>query len=324
VKSEKKTAATSKSSVMTIVSAVVVVVIVALIAGIAIYRNQVAPFRARVLAVDGTSVDMRYFLRRIVMSGASPSEMLQTLVNELIVLEAAPRPPYSIKVTESDVEQFLRRMAQGDNPGISDAELREWLRQQVNTTGLTESEYRGMARETLLTLRLADYLGRSVPTVAEQVHLSMIPAHDADAALAAKKRLDAGESFANLAREMSTGADPAQPGGELGWFPRLALPSSIERVVFDELAVGKISEPVPVGDQGFAIFKVSERVAARKVDEGLLQKMQARALDDWDLAESGKHRVSFYGLKGGSYDSVTDAWVRWQVEQMKPESRPPR
>jgi hypothetical protein len=313
---------TSKSRVITIVSAVCVTLIVGVLVGIAIYHNRVAPFRARVLAVDDASVDMRYFLKRITMSGSSPNEMLQTLVNELIVMEVASKPPYNITVTQSDVEQFLRRMAQGDNESISDAEFREWVRQRVNTTGLKELEYRDLARETLLTLRLADYLGRKIPAVAEQVHIYMVPAKDMETGSAVKKRLDAGESFAAVAREMSTKEHPAQPGGELGWFPRLALPSNVEQVVFNELAVGELSGPVAVGDQGFAIFKVSEKAAARSIDEGLRQTMQVRALDDWYLAESQKHRVSFYGLNGGGYDSVTDAWVRWQIEQMKSGSGP--
>jgi parvulin-like peptidyl-prolyl isomerase len=267
---------------------------------------------------------MRYLLRRAVMSGAPPSQMLQAIVNELIVMEVVPKPPYNVTVTESDVDQFLRGMAQGDNESISDGEFREWLRQQLNTTRLKEAEFRALARVTLLTLRLTTFLGQQIPTVAEQVHLFMIPARDVEAAFAVKNRLDAGESFAALAKETSTAAHPAQPGGELGWFPRLGLPSDIERVVFDELAVGEVSGPVAVADQGFAIFKVAERVAARKVDEGLLQTMQARALDDWYLAESQKHRVRFFGLKGGGYDSVTDAWARWQVEQTKSGTRSSR
>lgn len=314
----------TKSSVRTIVAAVAVVVIVALAAAIAIYFNRVAPFRASVLAVDGASVDMRYLLNRTAMSGAPPSQLLQVLVNELIVREVVPQPPYNVKVTESDVDQFLRGMARGDEGNISDGEFREWMRQQLNTTRLKEVEFRNLARVTLLTLRLTTFLGERIPTVAEQVHLFMIPARDAETAFALKNRLDAGERFADLAREASTEAQPVQPGGDLGWFPRLGLPADIERVVFDELAVGEVSEPVAVADQGFAIFKVAERTAARKVDESLAPAMQARALDDWYLAEAPRHRVTFYGLNGAGYDSVTDAWVRWQVEQMKSSAGSPR
>ena len=322
--SDGKSRTTAKPRVRAIVTAVAVVVIVALAATAAIYFNRVAPYRATVLAVDDTSVDMHYLLKRAVMSGAPPSQMLQVLVNELIVMEAAPGPPYNVRVTETDVDQFLRGMARGDDGSISEGEYREWLRQQLNTTRLKAAEFRDLARVTLLTLRLTTFLGQQIPTVAEQVHLFMIPVRDVEAAFAVKNRLDAGESFEALARELSTEAHPVQPGGELGWFPRLGLPSDIERVVFDELAVGEVSEPVAVADQGFAVFKVVERAAARKVDESLAQTMQARALDDWYLAESRKHRVTFYGLDDGGYDSVTDAWARWQVEQMKSGAGSPR
>ena len=61
---------------------------------------------------------------------------------------------------------------------------------------------------------------------------------------------------------------------------------------------------------------ISEKAAAREIDEGSLQMIKARSLDEWLNEEKQYHKVEFHGFKNG-YDSETDAWVQWQLQRMK-------
>ena len=158
----------SKANIRTIVIAVVVVVIIGAIAGFAIYQDRVAPFRTTVLEVDGSSITMRYFLKRVLSSGREPMAMLQTLTNEEIIKKAAPKPPYNINIGEEDIEQFLKGIARGESDTIAEKEFKEWYRQRLNESRLSEPEFSDLMRTNLLTRRLHGYLAERVPTVAEQ------------------------------------------------------------------------------------------------------------------------------------------------------------
>lgn len=60
-----------------------------------------------------------------------------------------------------------------------------------------------------------------------------------------RARLDAGEDFAALARELSQDASSASKGGELGVFTRDELPEAMAQVLFS-MQEGQVSEPIQV------------------------------------------------------------------------------
>ena len=301
-----------------ILIAAAVLLVVAAIAGIAIYRDQVAPFRTNVLIVGDASIDMGYFLKRAATSDEKPLALLQLLSFEEIIRQAAPNSPYNIKVSDSDVAQALRTMARGNGDSISEYEFGEWYRQQLNDSQLSDAEYQELVRTRLLSTGLTHYLAERVPTVAEHVRLHVIVRPTVEDALAVRNRLDAGEDLGQLARELNQ--DPRLRGkeGELGWYTREALAPDLAKVAFEDLQVGEASNPLQVGDGNFGIFVVTEK-AAREVDGDDLQRKKATVLDDW-LADAFKtHKVEFHGFNNG-YDSETDAWVIEQLEAMTSRS----
>ena len=78
-----------------------------------------------------------------------------------------------------------------------------------------------------------------------------------------RKRLDNGEEFAALARELSMGPG-ADEGGDLGQFKVGQLAPELGRVV-ERLSVGDISEPI-IGDGNVHIIKLLERKEGRTKD----------------------------------------------------------
>jgi len=106
-------------------------------------------------------------------------------------------------------------------------------------------------------LHLADY---SKP---EQVHARHIlfTGDDAEAnAIKARGRLDAGESFAALAGELSADAATRKDGGDLGSFPRGRMMPAFDEVAFT-LEPGKSSGPVKT-ERGVHLILVESHEAA--------------------------------------------------------------
>ena len=290
----------------------VVFVVVGGIAGFAIYRDRVAPFRTTVLIVDDTSINMRYFLKRVRMAQRDPLEMLQALTRELVIAQVAPQPPYDIEVSEDDVEHFIRDIARGGAETITEAEVREWYRQQLNENQFSDSEFRELIRRDVLAVRLSEYLGERIPTVAEQVHLYAIAQSSAEAAAAVVAQLAAGADFFALARELNADQRLRERSGELGWFPREALSGPLAGAF--ELPAGEPSRVIPLGE-AYAVAMVAERAAAREIEPEALQAVKANALDRWFNGEYQYHHVEFHGFTNG-YDTETDLWVKWQLQRM--------
>lgn len=306
---------------------VVVATVVALalgVFGVAYYQTYVAPFRRAVVTVDDTVIRMRYFLERARLSGSSGMGTLQNLTNEEMVKFGAER--YGILVTPQDVDQELRARAAGsDNVTVGDAEFREWYRQLLNDNRVTDSRYREMVRNTLLSIRLEDYLSLQIPAELEHAHVYGIFVSTYEEAAEVKARYDAGEDFGALALELSL--DPSgEKGGELDWFPKGILVDD----KFDPftLEIGAVSDPLAIiqdPNEAPSIYYVLmlAETDSRQVEDRFLPELRSRGFQDWLSQETKQHTVRWGGWDGKdntSYGSETDAWVNWQLSKYKPKS----
>lgn len=319
-----------------IIVATVVVILILIIIVVSIYPAYIAPFRRNVITVNDINLSMDYFLKRIEMSGSDPLSMLTQLTNDQIVKKAAPQ--YGIEITKEDIDQALKSVFQGsasDNASqsFSQAEFDEWYRQLLNESRLSDAEYRDIIAIELMKSRLHAHLAAVMPTVAEQVHLYLIYVETQKQAEKVIARWQAGESFSELAKELSLDRTTGEKGGELGWFPSGGiLTPQIEYEAFS-LSTGNISQPLPVFTDveqpeggtaptiiGYNIIMVTER-AIRELDENALQVLRSKVLDDWLSKERINYNVKWRGLTGDSFDSETYAWIRWQIEKRKKQSR---
>ena len=294
----------------------VVVVLILIIVGVFYYFSEDARYNRRTtITVDDTSINMDYFVRRAWLAGADPFEMLEALTNELLIRIAAPQ--YVDEVSPEDIDQELRRIARGESETISESEFKEWYRQLLNEIDLSDSEYREYVATGLLANRFHEYLAERVPTVAEQVHLHAILLETYEDAEEIRARWEAGEDFADLAREVSVDEQSGEKGGDLGWLPRGVLVPGFDQVVFS-LTIGEVSEPRayvsdPTSTEIFYyLLMVSERADAREVDEDSLQILKAGVLEDWLLAEIKLHEVDWRGLKNG-FDDYTYRWIQLEL-----------
>ncbi len=295
-----------------IIIASVVVAVILIIFGFFYNQEYVAPFRRTIITVDGTSIDMGYFLKRTRLASADPFAMLDTLTNELLIKQGAPR--YVGEATPEDIERELRRIARGGSETISESEFKEWYRQQLNETGFSESEYREIMHTSLLAARLHEYLAERVPTVAEQVHLHIIPFETYEDAEKIRARWEAGEDFADLAREASVDELSREKGGDFGWLPRGVMESNFDYVAFS-LSPGDVSEPQlytsesQPDEESYYLLMVSEKADARELDEDSLQRLRDRVLEGWLSEETKLHEINF------NFNSEIYAWLNWQLSK---------
>jgi hypothetical protein len=300
--------------------AAVVIVLILVIVGISYYPTYVAPFRRTVITVDDVAIiRMDYFLKRTQMADEDPVTMLLTLTKEYLVKIGAPQ--YGIEVSPEEIDQELRIIAQGESENISESEFKEWYRQWLNEIGLSNSEYRDIVATDLLRSKLHEYLAVRMPTVADQVHLHLILVDTLTAAENVRARWEAGEDFADLAREVSLD-ETKENGGDLGWMPPHVLDSQFEYIA-KNLSSGNISEPLPYYDESdpsspqlvaYYLLMVSERADDREVDEEHLLVLQSRVVDDWLSVEMELHEISFLGIYNG-FDSATYDWISGQLSE---------
>jgi len=314
-----------------------VIAVILIIAGVTYYINYVVPFQRTIITFNDTSISMRYFLKRAWLSGASTDVsyldlVLNNLTQELLIKQKAPQAPYYIDVGPEDIDQELRRIARGENETISESEFKEWYRQQLNETSLSDIEYRDIISTTLMMERLYDYLAARVPTVAEQVHLYtiMLDTEDIDKIV---ERWRDGEELGKLSNEVWMDKQSEGKAEDLGWFPR-GIISYIDYFVFD-LNPGDVCEPLDLteeeisnllmvseradtidlaGEEGNYLFMVSEKAESREVYEEHLQILKARVLNVWLDEKTVLHADE---IEYNFFDSETRYWIMLQLQRMQ-------
>jgi peptidyl-prolyl cis-trans isomerase C len=120
------------------------------------------------------------------------------------------------------------------------------LNDQIRDTALDEGAVERLYRDQVRLLRNS-----------REVHLRQIVLRDRDAAVAAKRRLDAGEAFEALAYELSLDRASATEGGDMGFRLPEDLPDGL-REAAGGTPVGQMAGPIQTS-VGWVIIKVDER-----------------------------------------------------------------
>lgn len=314
----------SNRRIIFIVVAIVLVVIIA--AGLFYYLVNVMPYQRVILSVGNDNIKTGYFLKRVAARYDSDvSATIDGLTNELLIKQAAASFGL-LPATEEAINTYLYDQARGENETISDEEFNTWLNDQLASTGLTEKEYREIIGSSILAGRVQEIVTANVSSVVPQVHLSIIMLDSDEAATEAKARIDGGEDFATVAKEVSLDTSSKENGGDLGWLPTELLSSDMSSVI-DVLDIGKCSDPFPYIDQSssssttlsmtYLLFMVSEKSTAMEVTDEQLNSLKYYAMLDWLESEKATTQVTFHGLHGSTYlDNETLNWLNFEVQKL--------
>lgn len=336
---ETKEAKQRRSKTNTIITASAILAVIVIVVVVSWYLIYKAPLQRPIIKVNAESVKIEYLLKRCLMSSSANNTQgtIQSIIYELLIKQGAPK--YGITVTEADIDKALRDEANqssttststdtsGSKNTLSDAEFKEWYRQQLNQSQLSEKEFRDLVRISVMGQRLQTYLGDRVPNTAEQVHLYDILLANQTTATDVKKRIEEGEDFMTIASEVSLDSTK-EKGGDMGWIPTHVLDSSLEYTV-SNLDIGVVSNPVQTSasqqqsqssgeEQPYLLLMVTEKAVAREVDAKYMDALKNRAMQDWINAQMSSQKIALLGRgASGGYDSETEAWLQYQIEKLK-------
>ena len=230
-------------------------------------------------------------------------EMLNRLVDEKLTDQEIKRN--DIQVDEAEIDNTIERIKAAN--AFTDEDLRRFLEQDQTTM----EQYREKIREQVLRARLVNYQVKSKIVITEEeirayydshpalyggtlhYHLRNILMRVPDFANDAEKqaiseqmqqirsRIDAGESFADLARSYSQ-SPAAADGGDIGEFAKETLSPMIQAAL-DGLAPGQATGVLDT-DQGFQLFYLEavNRTEGKPLDsvrEEIHQKLFTEVVD---------------------------------------------
>jgi parvulin-like peptidyl-prolyl isomerase len=159
------------------------------------------------------------------------------------------------------------------------------------TYGISEKTIRSIYEADLLRKKVMDQVTKDVPRTEEQVWARHILVETEQEAKDIHERLQKGEDFAELAKELSKDTGSGANGGDLGWFGRGAMVPEFEKVAF-ALEVGEISEPV----QSQFGYHLIQALGHQEVPLNGSQYDQKKETEfsNWLVTERGKSTVETF------------------------------
>ena len=313
-----------------LVGAVVILLLIAVIPVVGYYLTFVAPPRRTIISVNGVEYTLGDMVKRAraqvalqVAMGQQPelatipNEVLFSLMDQELLRQGAPRE--GVVVTRDDVDQQVRssfypQPPEGEvtDPDALEREFQENYRDFLNTSQLSDADYREIARNNFLRGAIREVLSDQVPSVEESVYVHWIRVSDDAVAEEVVKMLDEGEEFDRVARIYNQDTYYSNDNGEVGWVPRGAF-VDLEETLFSiehETVSGPIWSRV-----GTHILKVTDGPELQEIGEKMREVLKTRALEQWldDERRSSDVAVNF---GSSEYD-----WVIDKIRELVPISR---
>lgn len=146
--------------------------------------------------------------------------------------------------------------------------------------GLDDTYYREFFEIRLLREKLMEIVTADVQPFEEQVRARHILVADEQAAKDIIARLQAGEDFAELARELSTDTGSAVQGGDLGWFGKGMMVPEFETAAYALQNPGDFTTEPVASQFGYHIIQLIGR-QERPLSASDLQNAKDAAFQEW-------------------------------------------
>lgn len=182
------------------------------------------------------------------MKDIAGDQLLQQVVVEQILND-------KYKVTDKEIEEELK--------GVKE-QYGESYEAVLAQSNLTEETLKTNIRFTLLQEKALkdvevtdEEIEKYYNQASQELNARHILVEDEETAKEIKAKLDAGEDFAELAKEFSTDPGSGAKGGDLGWFTVGTMVPEFNDAAY-ALEIDEISEPVQ-SEHGFHIIQVTEK-----------------------------------------------------------------
>lgn len=252
---------------------------------------------------DMTITKSEFYDELVKQNGA---QVLDVLVADKIMQAEVKKQ--TIEISDEEIEEDFEEMK--DFYGSE-----EDLNKELETYGLTIEDVKDNIKSNLQIERLLEpYIDITDEEMAkhfeenkasfgneEQVKASHILVETEDVALEVKAKLDAGEDFAELAKEYSIDEANSQLGGNLGYFAESKMVAEFSDAAFS-LEVGEISDPVKT-NFGYHIIKIEDKmeekvpVLEESIEEIKGQLFQTKSYDAymaWYAEKLEEYEITSY------------------------------
>jgi peptidyl-prolyl cis-trans isomerase D len=158
---------------------------------------------------------------------------------------------------------------------------------------VSEKTVRSIYEADLLRKKLTDDITKDIPKVEEQVWARHILLETEEEANAVYERLQKGEDFAEVAREVSKDTGSGASGGDLGWQPRSFYVTEFGDAAFTQ-EIGEIGKPVKT-DFGYHIIQVIARQELPLSDSQYQQKKETE-FNNWLTAAKEEANIEKFEI----------------------------
>jgi parvulin-like peptidyl-prolyl isomerase len=160
-----------------------------------------------------------------------------------------------------------------------------------NIISVSEAQLRRIYESRMLREKISEEITDDVVREQDQVWARHILVSTEDEAKNVKARLDNGEDFASIAKELSTDTGSGALGGDLGWFGVGKMVPEFEKVAFN-LNIGQISDPIQ-SQFGWHIIQVLGH-ELRELSESDYQTLISTTFSTWLDEQRQNANVNIY------------------------------
>jgi peptidyl-prolyl cis-trans isomerase D len=154
--------------------------------------------------------------------------------------------------------------------------------------GLNVEDIKAFLRGFILREKLTKVMTSDMKPEEEQVWARHILVKDEATAKQVKERLDKGEDFAKIAKELSEDTGSKESGGDLGWFGTGKMVAEFETAAF-KLKVGETSNPVK-SQYGYHIIQALGH-EVRPISESDFETLKNNKFEKWITDAVAKAKV---------------------------------
>jgi parvulin-like peptidyl-prolyl isomerase len=250
-----------------------VVLFAILLIGYGYYTERLAPGSDTVVRVGDRNFDYDYFERRMKSElargrinaanvGDGVTAILTLIQREELLRQGAAS--IGVEVSEEEIEARYRARV-GISANATREQFAAQLRQELVRLQLSLGDFRELAIAEVLETKLREHFEAAVPTEAEHVSLLLIQTGTESAAIQARDKLNAGESFATVAASDSIHASRTKDG-VVEFVPTESLPKKVGETAAS-ISPGTRSEIID-DPQGFYIIEVTGRETQPVTEDG--------------------------------------------------------
>jgi len=219
------------------------------------------------------------------------------LTEQAVLLQFAGEK--NVGATDDDVKEQIATLL-----GIkaTDANFDQRLQEELNKTGLTDQQYRDMARSDALKKKLNDLFATELPATTDSIHYRQIVVADQAKADELKTQIEAGGDFAALAAANSTDTTTKDKGGDLGWAPKGYLNASLNDLLFNLEVNQVVTFP---GQSSVTVYQVTEKDPAHVIADDKKVTLASQNYSKWATDKRDSLTiVDEMNLTGGNNDKI--------------------